>query len=212
MFLKWIRGVICLPFVLIYYIRFKLSKIDFDFWDYIYDVIIKTNGSVCLSKWLLISAIADRSPSRLVRLYPVLRKSKPDMILSNRFAIAFFESAVWQKEKLMAKSIIDLRNDLVPSLSDQSARRLECLYLWRFCWKDSEVADLSELMSSNMPHKVFLPYVDYMARGTLADSLEKRNDALLYYRKALRTIPQGSSEYRYIMERCNYILNKDVAR
>lgn len=205
--MKWIRGILCMPIVLLQYLGFKLFSSNEDFWEYSYQV-IGPGKHRCLAKWLFISAISDKNPERIVRIYQKLREETEELRLTKRSAIAVFESAVWQKDEEVAASVLKMLAKVVPPLSMRGSKRLECLFLWRFSKNTAEVVGLSGLVSPLMPHESVLAYVDYFARATIADSEGKSDDALRYYQTTLKDVPQNSEEYRYAMERCNALLNK----
>lgn len=204
--MKWLRGLLCMPIILLLFVRFKITNLHGNFWEHSFST-INTKKYRCLAKWLLISALTDKNPDRIASLYLKLRNENSDLRLSKRTAIAVFESAIWIKNEEVAKSLLAMLGNIAPSLSKRGSKRLELLYLWRFSKSISDVIGLDGLLSPLMPDEAVLTYVYYFAKATIADSTGKLDDALRYYQESLRTVPQNSSEYRYAMERCNALLN-----
>ena len=63
-------------------------------------------------------------------------------------------------------------------------------------------------MSPWTPADYFLPYLFFLARAVVADSMNKKQDALNDYRRALALLPQDSREYGYAQERYNSLVNE----
>lgn len=158
----------------------------------------------CVIKWLLSGALAERAPDRLLRVYKLLR-NLGQLTLRNETAIAIFESAVWLEDREIAEQLLLSLSAVRPALSASTINRLRQLHSWRFK-RDSSKAEL--LLSPLTPADYFLPYLYFFARGVIADTLQKKEDALSHYRQALTLLPQGSREYGYALERCNQLLTE----
>ena len=178
-------------------------------WEYLFrqtEALPSSSGHrACLAKWLLSGALVNRNPERLLRLYKNVLQNIPSLRLRNETAIAVLESAVWLQDRAVAEHLLLTLSAVIPALPSATIDRLRQLHNWRFRKDMSRAQPLLSLMS---PSDYFLPYLFFLARAVIADSMDNKQDALSDYRRALALLPPTSREYSYALDRCNRILNE----
>jgi hypothetical protein len=164
-------------------------------------------GTRCLAMWLLVDIMFDPDPKRIVAAYREVVRVCPRWVFAPDKTIAILESAIWLRDKGVAESIMDrIEAKRAMVKSSQGLERLKLLLTWRFA---SDKSPAVGLLSPDTPHEAVLPYVDYYARATIADSIGNYDDALRYYSMALETLPSGSEESHQAVVACNFIRNKN---
>lgn len=207
--LSMLRGLMCMPIILAFFLMYKIMGSKNNFWEHMIKY-VDANRSPCMGKWLLISAISDQDPERILRVYISLKQNNTKIRLSKRTAIAVFESAIWVKNKVVATSLLNILKGMKPALSGHGRKRIDLLYLWRFSEGIKNAIGISGLLSPLIPYEAVLPYVECFAKATTADFMGKFDAALKLYQESLKYMPQNSSEYKYAMERCNVLLNSKI--
>jgi len=179
------------------------------FWDYLLARAKKLPRvgvhRTCVAKWLLSGALVNRDPQRLLCLYKSILRNPPRFGLRNETAIAVFESAIWLQDREVAEELLLSLSAVRPPLPASTIDRLRQLHSWRFR-KDMERGQ--PLLSMLTPSDYFLPYLLFLARAVVADSMDNKRDALNDYRRALALLPPESREYSYALDRCNRLVNE----
>jgi tetratricopeptide (TPR) repeat protein len=95
---------------------------------------------------------------------------------------------------------------VISGMTCDTKARLEFL---REVYLNEPIAGVPRLLPLPVPlaHDGFLHYVDDYARARVADSQERLDVALEYYKRALASLPQSHSAYDFALTRCNAIIS-----
>jgi tetratricopeptide (TPR) repeat protein len=206
-----VRSAKCLAYLSWQILKFCLTlrRRHDTLWGYLFSAAEKLStedwARACVAKWLLSGALVDRDPKRLLLLYKKIINTGTGVRLRNETAIAIFESAVWLEDREVAERLLLTLSSVRPVLGTSTIDRLRQLHSWRF---RKDMARAHPLLSPLTPGDFFLPYLWFLARAVVADSMNNKQDALNDYRRALALLPRDSREYAYALDRCNHLMNE----
>lgn len=154
-------------------------------------------GFHCLLVWMLVSAIQEKKLEQIIKICSMCDLNK----LNGKSIVACVEAAIWQNDKQIAEQLLGAVEDMQRA-RPETMRYLRGLYAWRFS-KDLSVV----LEMRDVPMVAVFDFVLSFARATVLDEQGNNNDALIFYRRALKAMPYDAPQHKHAMERCNVLLN-----
>ena len=206
--LSHLMRVWCGITIVLAYCQYSWKNTTNDFWDYLYERTVNrarlSGRGQCIVKWLMFSAINERDPKKVCKVFETVYALAPNMSIPKRYVISGVEAAIWVRKPALVEKLLDKESGHGNPLGRMSHRRLQLLSNW---WFKTCISAGGELLSALTPDEAVFPYVDYYARARIADTFGRSETALRFYQRALETLPQESHEYQESVHRCNDLLN-----